>query len=80
MHCRISAERPVVFGVPEGCVLGLLMFVCPIAALGGIARRHWINVHRYADDNQLYIAFSRLTEEDTIQAVKRIQACVAEIQ
>ena len=80
MHGKISAERPVVFGVPQGSVLGPLMFICYTAPLGDIARRHGINVHLYADDTQLYLAFSPHSDEDTIQAVMRIQDCVAELQ
>ena len=80
MHGRISAERPVVFGVPQGSVLGPLVFICYTAPLGDIARRHGINVHLYADDTQLYLAFSPHSDEDTIQAVTRIQDCVAELQ
>ena len=45
MHGRISAERPVVFGVPQGSVLGPLMCICYTAPLGDIARRHGIDVH-----------------------------------
>ena len=80
MHGKIPAERPVVFGVPQGPALGPLMYICSTAPLGDIARRRGINVHLYADDTQLYLAFSPHSEEDTIQAVMRIQDCVAELQ
>ena len=56
------------------------MFICYTAPLGDIARRHGINVHLYADDTQLYLAFSPHSHEDTIQAVMRIQVCVSELQ
>ena len=59
----------MVFGVQQGSVLGPLMRICYTAPLGNIAPRHRINVHSYADDIQLYIAFSPLLEDDNIQAV-----------
>ena len=77
MHGRISPESPVEFGVPQGSVLGPLMCLCYTVPLGDIARQHGINVHLYAYDIQLYLAFSPHSEEDTIQAVTRIQDCIA---
>ena len=57
-----------------------LVFTWCTAPLGDIARRHGINVHMYAVDSQLYLAFSAHSKEDTIQALMRIQYCVAELQ
>ena len=59
---------------------GPLMFICYTAPFGDIARRHGINVHLYADDTQLYLAFSPHSGEDTIQAGTRIQYYVAELE
>ena len=45
------------------------------------ARAHThTHVHLYADYTQLYLAFRPHLDEDTIQAVKLIQDCVAELQ
>ena len=70
----------MVFGVPQGPVLGLLLFISYRAPLCDIARRLGISIHLYADDTQLYISFSPLSNEDTNPAVMRLQACAVAIQ
>ena len=72
----------MVFGVPQGSVLGPLMFISYTARspLCDIARRHGISIHLYSDDTQLYISFSPLSNEDMNSAMMRLQACVVDIQ
>ena len=59
--------------MPQGTVLGPLLFNAYIAPLTTLLQKHNIRHHLYADDTQLYITFP---PTDHTQALARMEACV----
>ena len=53
----LSYQFSIDYGVPKGSCLGPLLFVIYSSQLFNIVNKHLPNVHAYADDTQLYLAF-----------------------
>ena len=66
-------------GVPQGSILGPILFILYTKELEAIAQKYGFSVHLYADDTQLYIEFNPLFEDMAVLE-DRISKCFNEIK
>ena len=73
----LSQGIMLLFGVPQGSILGPILFILYISDIEHIAKTFGFKIHIYADDAQIYIAFEKF---DIMSTVSDIESCLREIK
>ena len=71
-----SDTRKLTCGVPQGSVLGPILFTIYTSSLGRLLRQHLPQYHLYADDSTLYLC---VKPSELPVATKQIEVCVTPV-
>eukprot|EP00057_Strongylocentrotus_purpuratus_P003147 XP_003726023.1 PREDICTED: RNA-directed DNA polymerase from mobile element jockey-like [Strongylocentrotus purpuratus] len=74
---KTSSSEVIRWGVPQGSVIGPLLFICYTTLLQSIAEHHNVECMMYADDLQLYTAMTPATRHESKE---RLELCITEIR
>lgn len=72
-----SSPRCLEYEVPQGSILGPLLFTLYLAPLQDVILTHDLNCMFYSDDTQIYIAIK--DPEHSVDSVEILQACVNDV-
>ena len=77
---KVSTLLQLLFGVPQGSLLGPILFILYTKTLQNIAAKYGLNIQLYADDSQLYISFQPNIPGQLDDVRERTNHCLAEIK
>lgn len=75
LDCAVSSALPVISGVPQGSIIGPLLFILYTSDV--CSQLQYCRSHQYADDTSVYLSF---TKDDALQAQVQLNSDLSNIQ
>ena len=80
INSKTSPPTVTSYGVPQGSVLGPIIFTIYTTPLADIIKHHKLSYHFYADDTQLYITFKPKCECSLHESIACVEKCAMDIK
>lgn len=79
MDDKFSNFIPLSCGLPQGSIMGPLVFTTYILPIGDIIRKRNLSFHIYADDSQIYVSLDPQRPNDRIATIEKLENCILDI-
>ena len=75
-----SSKFPLCCGVPQGSVLGTILFSIYTLSLSTVLDKHNLCHHFYADDTQIYLPFCPKCTGSYDESKSRLESCISDVR